>query len=176
MLNFILKEMMFMKAKGILLVLIPLVLLCISLTLSSQLNFAYAEDEEEIVIPGQKKSVDDPLENVLALEGTHGVQEFTGAATFSYPIFAPPGRKDLTPSVSLNYSSVNRDINTILGMGWDLNTMKIIRFSRTGPENLYTGNRFISPFAGGNGELVPETVDGNGYGTYKCRVVSQAVK
>src|SRR5688572_25651581 len=54
----------------------------------------------------------------------------TGAATYSIPIWTPPGPNGVTPSLSLSYSSQGG--NGLGGVGWNLNaTFAIERCSRT---------------------------------------------
>jgi RHS repeat-associated protein len=118
----------------------------------------------------------DPYKNIGDLHGEHTVSEFSGDLNYSYPIAVPPGRNGLTPSVALTYNSSNRDGNSAVGYGWSLEMPSISRYSRTGVEQLYTGNNFTSPFAGGNGELTAESVDSNGYGTYIPKVVNGKTK
>ena len=49
-----------------------------------------------------------------------GGSQFTGSATASIPIIAPPGRSEATtPQIALTYSSSQG--NGFAGMGWDLN-------------------------------------------------------
>jgi hypothetical protein len=47
-----------------------------------------------------------------------------GAATYSYPIWVPQGRAGIQPSLSLIYSSRNR--NGLLGAGWSLQGLSVI--------------------------------------------------
>ena len=53
------------------------------------------------------------------------VDDFTGSAHLDYPIQAPPGRKGLTPKLSLKYSSSGP--NTWVGVGWDISAGYIQR-------------------------------------------------
>ncbi len=55
---------------------------------------------------------------------------FTGRATTSIPIFAPPGRHGLTPQVSLGYSSSGG--NSWLGTGWNMDHGVIQRSTKKG--------------------------------------------
>lgn len=57
-----------------------------------------------------------------ALPGTASVNG--GAATYSIPIVIPPGRADMQPSLSVDYSS--RDGNGLLGMGWSLDGLSSV--------------------------------------------------
>jgi RHS repeat-associated protein len=54
----------------------------------------------------------------------------SGAATYSIPIWTPPGPNGLTPSISLDYSS--QGTNGLVGVGWNLSaTTAIERCNRT---------------------------------------------
>src|SRR5690606_16736461 len=61
------------------------------------------------------------------------VSEFTGAATYSYPIDVPPGRNGLQPSLALSYSSsaLNGAIRRVsmgtIATGWSLSDINITR-------------------------------------------------
>ncbi|MRX27041.1 SpvB/TcaC N-terminal domain-containing protein [Kangiella sp. HZ709] len=73
--------------------------------------------------------------NVGAVEGSGGVSG--GAANYSIPIVAPPGRAGMQPSVSLSYSS--RSGNGIAGVGWSLSAgSSIHRCSATHAQDVYT--------------------------------------
>ncbi|PIW65535.1 MAG: hypothetical protein COW12_01375, partial [Candidatus Omnitrophica bacterium CG12_big_fil_rev_8_21_14_0_65_45_16] len=78
---------------------------------------------------------------------------FTGAATMSIPIFAPPGRRGLTPQVSLNYSSSSG--NSLVGWGWSAPHDLIQRSTKFGPP-AYNDEQdtFILSLQGVNSELV----------------------
>ncbi|WP_420627681.1 LamG-like jellyroll fold domain-containing protein [Candidatus Leptofilum sp.] len=61
------------------------------------------------------------------------ISEFSGAATFSYPIEVPPGRNGMQPGVALSYSSraidgLIRDAEVgPIGTGWSLAETSIVR-------------------------------------------------
>jgi hypothetical protein len=123
-----------------------------------------------------KPRVADPLKQVADVTGEHTVNEFSGNFEYSYPLPLPEGRNGLTPDVSLTYNSSDRDINSPVGYGWSLNIPKIERFTRGGIDTLYipySEFNFTSPFAGGNGELVADSIDSYyGYGSYAPKVVT----
>ena len=81
------------------------------------------------------------------------VSEFSGAATYNYPIEVPPGRHGLQPNVSLSYSSRSLDgaIQDIeagdLANGWSLAQISIMRHKVTVKTDgahlfIYHGNDF----------------------------------
>ncbi|HKZ69614.1 MAG TPA: SpvB/TcaC N-terminal domain-containing protein, partial [Anaerolineales bacterium] len=98
---------------------------------------------------------------------------FTGKSHFSIPIWTPPGRAGLAPSLGISYSSgmadgVLGDIQAPwIGMGWSVDSIEIARKITNGPcspcGNGYYGykNEFILTFQGIGGELIPDP-GGNG--------------
>lgn len=72
----------------------------------------------------------------------------TGALTYDYPIFSPPGRNGLNPELSLSYNSYNADNESILGLGWNLNIPYIERIPRLGTMNMYSQSYFNSSLSG----------------------------
>lgn len=64
-----------------------------------------------------------------ATPGTFGVSP-SGAATYSVPIWAPPGPQGMQPAMSLVYSSNGG--SSLLGVGWQLGGLSEMRLcSRT---------------------------------------------
>lgn len=97
-------------------------------------------------------------------ESTSAVQSFqtdlfTGRAQTSVPIFVPPGRKNIQPSLSLNYSSSAG--NGPLGMGWSLDLGFIQRDTKRGVPKYDSADKFIFAYQGVSSELV--LVDTNEY-------------
>ena len=64
-------------------------------------------------------------------DGESGVSTSTGAFTYSYPIGAPPGRGQMRPSISLQYSS-QAPIYGTLAAGWTLSGLPIITEESSG--------------------------------------------
>ncbi len=64
-------------------------------------------------------------------DGESGVSTSTGAFTYSYPIGAPPGRGEMRPSISLQYSS-QAPIYGTLAAGWTLSGLPIITEESSG--------------------------------------------
>ncbi len=81
-----------------------------------------------------------------------GVDQTTGALTYTYPLKMPPGRNGMQPDLSLSYNSLSADSNSIVGYGWSLNIPYIKRINKDGVNKLYSENYFESSLSG---ELVP---------------------
>jgi hypothetical protein len=71
------------------------------------------------------------------------VAQFTGAASYSYPIWTPPGPAGLQPSLNLSYNSQVVDASIApmtqaswVGMGWSLDTGYILRQMHSTMDNL----------------------------------------
>lgn len=61
---------------------------------------------------------------------------FSGSANYSFPLNVPKGTNDLTPEVTLSYSSSGvQDLKTYLGIGWQLNMDYIERDINYSPGN-----------------------------------------
>jgi RHS repeat-associated protein len=79
---------------------------------------------------------------------------FTGSSQFSYPIWTPPGRNGLAPSLSLSYSSgsLNGVLGDIqapwVGMGWNMDTAEIVRKITTNPNGYGYLDQFALTFNG----------------------------
>ncbi len=85
---------------------------------------------------------------------------FTGSANYSYPIKVPKGTNDLTPEVSINYSSTGlRDMKMNSGIGWLLNQQYIQRDVNGTPTNT-SDDKFKLYFKGAVYELVYVSSDG----------------
>lgn len=79
--------------------------------------------------------------------------EQSGALSHEIQLSIPPGRNNLTPSLSLFYNS--QDLaDGMVGYGWSLSIPYIERINKTGSERLYTDNYFSSSFGG---ELIAST-------------------
>ncbi|MEK7113384.1 MAG: SpvB/TcaC N-terminal domain-containing protein, partial [Patescibacteria group bacterium] len=76
------------------------------------------------------------------------VDETTGALRYSYPIEIPQGRSGMTPNLSLNYNSENKDNQSAFGYGWDLSIPYISRINKHGTNELYDRYDFVSSLDG----------------------------
>jgi hypothetical protein len=110
--------------------------------------------------------------NKLKTLGDSGVDEFSGAFTYSYPINIPPGRAEISPDITLSYNSQNYE-NSIFGYGWNLTLPYIERSSKNGIDKLYSEQNFLSSLGGeiilkkdSNSEYVQKIDDGS-YQEYK---------
>jgi len=77
---------------------------------------------------------------------------FTGRAQTSVPIFVPPGRKKIQPSLNLSYSSSGG--NSWLGASWNLDMGFIQRDLKRGVPSYGAGDKFLFSFQGVSSELV----------------------
>ncbi|MFH0985803.1 MAG: toxin TcdB middle/N-terminal domain-containing protein, partial [Candidatus Omnitrophota bacterium] len=77
---------------------------------------------------------------------------FTGRAQTSVPIFVPPGRKNVQPGLSLNYSSSSG--NGWVGVGWSLEMGSIQRDVKKGVPHYDATDTFIFSLQGVSSELV----------------------
>ena len=134
---------------------------------------SHEASEQALELSGSSYQSHPPLpvfhDNQIETAGQFEVSQFTGDMTYHYALDLPTGRNGLTPDVTLKYNSSYTDTNSAVGYGWELEIPKIERYSNTGIEDLYS-HQFRSPFAGGQGELVPADIDANGYGSYDAKV------
>lgn len=113
----------------------------------------------EVASPPRSKA---PLAMVLGQPRGVSVAKPFGILTDSVPIIVPPGRRDVQPHISLDYSSGGE--NGILGLGWDLNLGYIELNRRNGLPTSGNPDTFSFAIAGLAGEL-----DNDGTGVYHSR-------
>src|SRR3989338_11374131 len=77
---------------------------------------------------------------------------FTGRGQTGVPIFVPPGRKNVQPSLNLSYSSSGG--NGWLGVGWNLDMGFIQRDVKKGVPKYDSTDKYIFSFQGVSSELV----------------------
>lgn len=126
--------------------------------------------EEEALAPAAAPSTDpDPggdSSDTKKVELKPEVSTNQGSLLYSFPINVPQGRNGLTPNISLTYNSSDTNINNILSKGWSLGIPNITRKNKTGTNNLYTDDNFVSSFDGelvhqGGTKYVPRTENGS---------------
>ncbi len=82
------------------------------------------------------------------------VDLFSGAASYGYPLWTPPGRNGIQPRLSLSYSSNMRQFDSLAGYGWSFPTNAIYRSTERGVNYLYDDNDFSSDIWGEYSELI----------------------
>ena len=85
--------------------------------------------------------------------------QFYGAATSKIPITVPPGRKGISPNISLIYN--NLQANGWIGVGWDIDMGSIQRLRKWGLD--CSANDYIMVKDGFYSELIPRTDWGTNY-------------
>lgn len=102
---------------------------------------------------------------------------FTGRSSFSIPIWTPPGRNGMAPSLALTYSSnlANGILGDIqapwVGMGWNIDTIEIARkitngsCSPCGSGSYGYENSFLLLINGTGYELIPDGTTAGRYHT-----------
>ncbi len=108
----------------------------------------------------------DPLKNVSGLKGQYETALFTGAATYSYPLDLPTGRKGLSPSLTLRYNSHLRDNDSLVGYGWEISQSYIQRSDRKGVNNMYDFTEFKVVLDGQEKDIVAVSLSDSVHGEY----------
>lgn len=135
------------------------------LTLAGPVNVSGSDSKNALETVGTKA-------NRSKTVGSSGVDESTGAFTYSYPINTPKGKFGLEPNLSINYNSQSAE-NSLVGYGMIFTIPYIERTSKEGTNNMYTStNSFVSSL-GGELFLVPNSTtnylqkfDDGSYQTY----------
>jgi len=84
---------------------------------------------------------------------------FTGSATYSYPVQVPKGTNDLTPDVSLSYSSSGvHDLSAHIGAGWEVSRDYVQRDVNFTPSDT-SDDKFKLHFKGAMYDLVYNSSD-----------------
>ena len=100
--------------------------------------------------------------------------QFTGEATFKFPLFSFAGRGGMSPSLDLSYSSFQDSLLSPYGKGFDLSVSSIFRTSRYGVDQIYERDDFAVRLGDNYNELLLENVTdqtyraklGNDFSTY----------
>jgi RHS repeat-associated protein len=129
-------------------------------------SVAYAEDSDgpdtsTSAPEGSSSALSSTGSEMFGAGGTNAgggmlqADEFTGAATYSFPIPVPPSRGGIEPQLVLNYNSFRRNPNSWVGYGWDLELGMIERLP--GDDNTISfgsSDGFQARFAGQTESLV----------------------
>jgi len=114
----------------------------------------------------------DPVGNKatrLQTQGSSGVDQSSGALTYSYPLTIPEGRGGMSPKLNLSYNSQNNDSGWI-GYGWTMNIPYVERTTKTGSDKLYSNPSFVSSLHGelisSNGISYEQKIDDGSYAKY----------
>lgn len=114
----------------------------------------------------------DPVGNKvtrLQTQGSSGVDQSSGALTYSYPLTIPEGRAGMAPKLSLSYNSQNNDSGWF-GYGWNMGIPYIERTSKTGSDKMYSNQAFVSSLHGelisSNGVSFEQKIDDGSYAKY----------
>jgi RHS repeat-associated protein/uncharacterized repeat protein (TIGR01451 family) len=99
---------------------------------------------------------------------------FTGGAQYSIPIWTPPGRAGMAPSIALSYSS--KTIDGVLGdvqapwvgVGWNIDGIEIVRKITTSPAGYGYENDFALTFNGEQHNLIVDPENPNLYHTERA--------
>ncbi|MBU0706385.1 LysM peptidoglycan-binding domain-containing protein [Patescibacteria group bacterium] len=113
----------------------------------------------------------DPLQSVKQ-RGHISVGEFTGAATYNYPIALPPGRNGMTPNIVISHNSQDSSLYNIVGYRWSLSQYSISRLNKHGVEQLYDRNDFMASLPFESGELTEISLTDGAHGQYAQRFES----
>ena len=112
----------------------------------------------------------DPMAANKAL-GVYETDLATGAATYNYPIYLPPGRNGVQPEVSLFYNNQASSADSIVGYGWDLWVGgSISRTQEYGVFDMYDTNEFYLNMNGASGKLLAVSLDDDEHGEYGLEV------
>ncbi len=114
----------------------------------------------------------DPVGNKasrLQTQGSTGVDQSTGALTYSYPLTIPEGRGGMSPKLALSYNSQNNESGWF-GYGWNFSIPYIDRTVKVGTDKMYTSPAFVSSLHGelvsSNGSIYEQKVDDGSYAKY----------
>ena len=103
---------------------------------------------------GEMSAPYDPETFLKGLQGQYETDLFTGSATFTYPLWIPPGRNGIQPSLDLRYSSSMNNLSSLVGLGWSLPQSAIYRSTPKGVFKLYTEDDFSAEIFGDYNELI----------------------
>ena len=127
--------------------------LCLSLALTYTAVFVL-HDASFAMHSGSTDSVSAFSGNLLQAQAIQSFQPdlFTGQARTAVPLFVPPGRRGMQPSLALSYSSGGG--NGWVGVGWGLDMGFIQRSTKKGRPQYNGSDTFVFSFQGVQSELV----------------------
>lgn len=103
--------------------------------------------------------------------GVYDTDLSTGAATYRYPIYLPPGRNGMTPEITLSYNNQASSSDSVVGYGWNLSIGgSISRSQEYGVFETYDTNEFYLSMSGAAGKLLPVSLDDSEHGEYGLQV------
>ena len=107
-----------------------------------------SKDTENTQTSLDAPSPDPTISNDTKLHLQPEVDNLTGALIYNYDIVVPPGRNNLTPSLSLSYNSSNENNDSMVGYGWSISIPYIERINRSGSDTLYSQDTYSSSVSG----------------------------
>lgn len=114
----------------------------------------------------------DPVGNKatrLQTQGASGVDQSSGALTYSYPITIPEGRNGMSPKLALSYNSQNNESGWF-GYGWTVSIPYIERTTKMGSDKMYSNPAFVSSLHGEllskDSNLYEQKIDDGSYAKY----------
>ncbi len=158
-----------LKKRKALMVSAFLIFLQLATPLTSAIVYAAATASNDV---GSSAALD-PVGNKatrLQTQGSQGVDQSTGALTYSYPLTILAGRNGMAPSLALSYNSQNNDTGWF-GYGWVMSVPYIERTTKFGTDKLYaTSTSFVSSLHGElistNGLNYEQKIDDGSYANY----------
>lgn len=133
--------------KSVRLFLCQLTLLCITIAYTNPIYAAPDDIFFEEDVPALDSTAPEPSKFEL---GNYDVAEKTGAATYTFPIDVPPGRKGMKPDLALSYSS-RAPLRGGIAAGWSLQLPSITLDTSTGTLGEV---RYMATLGGAAGRLV----------------------
>ena len=128
------------KTSGLAMALLGVFLFSAQLTLAAPTNINYGIGQSAIETVGTKSTK-------LKSQGSSGVDQSTGAFTYTYTVDLPNARGDIQPDLTLTYNSQNIQ-NGLFGAGWSSSIPYVERGNKEGIDKMYTNPTFVSSLSG----------------------------
>lgn len=145
-----------------------LVFIQLATPIASSVAYAASTTSNDV---GSSASLD-PVGNKatrLQTQGASGVDQSSGAFTYSYPLTIPEGRNGMAPKLTLSYNSQNNESGWF-GHGWTMSIPYIERTTKTGTDKMYSNPAFVSSLHGeiisSNGISYEQKIDDGSYAKY----------